>query len=74
MALSGSLPWIVESANFLQFAIYNAAHINNVIHSVDGLHVEDSRDILTISDVLLYLDVIDEGQDSSQEGKYRLAT
>jgi hypothetical protein len=68
------MPWVVESANFLQFAINNAAHINNMIHSVDGLHVEDSRDMITFRDVLLYLDALDERQNASQKTKYRLAT
>ena len=43
-----------------------------MIHTANRLHVEDSRDIITIGYVLLYFYPLDKRKDAGQEAPYHL--
>jgi hypothetical protein len=71
--LTRALAWIIEGANLFQFSTDNKTQIDNMIHAVNRLHVENGRDIIAVDNVLLYFYTLDKRQNAREETHYRLA-
>src|SRR5580704_1346860 len=71
--LTEALAWIIEGANLFQFSTNNMTQIDNMIHAVNRLHVENGRDIIAVDNVLLYFYTPDKRQNAREETHYRLA-
>jgi hypothetical protein len=66
--LTRDLAWIIEGANLFQFSTDNKTQIDNMIHAVNRLHVENSRDIIAVDNVLPYFYTPDKRQNAREEG------
>ena len=63
-SLTRALTWIIEGANLFQFSAGNKTQIDNMIHAVNRLHVENGRDIIAVDNVLLYFYTPDKRQNA----------
>jgi hypothetical protein len=60
--LTRNLGRVIKHADFCDFAVHDKAHIYDMIHTVNGLHVENGHDIIAIYDMLLNSDALDHRQ------------
>ena len=58
---------IVKRVYVLDLSLYNLNPIEHMINAIYCLHVEDSRNVVSLDNVLLHVDAFDQRQDTCQE-------
>jgi hypothetical protein len=70
--LSRLPPRVIKRVHSLDQSINNMNSVENVVHAVDGFHIEDSRDKISLDNMLLHSNALNGREHSCQKSKYRL--